>query len=272
MTASAPPTASVLSSTVQSQLLLGVPGIRHGITSRMPGLGSADGNVAYSPPRDQADAWEMRRLWCTALALDPEDIVTAGQIHGAIVLQTGEQDRGFGARPGSGRLGLGDVLMTSAPGPALLTLHADCLPLFLVDPDLPAVAAVHAGWRGTLADVAGAAVGAMSARFGSRPDRLLAFLGPAICRECYEVGDEVAAGWETTAGASAAAAIDRTTTRWQFDLKVANALLLERAGVCQAHMEISNICTRCDGDRWFSHRGQGPETGRFGALIAITVA
>ncbi len=255
---------------VRSPLLDSVPGIRHGITARVSGMGAAHGNVAFSPPRDQDDAWNMRRSWCAALALDPEAIVTAGQVHGATPLLVGEAHRGNGARPGSGRAGLGDALLTRDPGPVLLTLHADCLPILLVDPERPAVAAVHAGWRGTVEDVVGAAVRAMGESFESRPEGIIAFLGPAICRACYEVGADVAAAWSDTAGDAARTALEVLPSSWQFDLHAANRVLLARAGVRSENIDASSICTRCGEDDWFSHRGQGPNTGRFGAMIAIT--
>jgi YfiH family protein len=179
------------------------------------------------------------------------------------------EQAGTGARPGSGKIGLGDALITDEPGVVLLTLHADCLPLLLVDPFRPAVAAVHAGWRGTVADVAGTAVRGMVEAFASRPDTLLAYIGPAIGPCCYEVGPEVAAAWSERAGADAALALNGSGAP-RLDLVAANRLLLARAGVSPTSVESSGICTRCHGEAWFSHRGQGATTGRFGAFIGLT--
>lgn len=265
---SAPASAPVV--LLQSELLARVSRVVHGITSRVTGMGLADGNVAYSPPRDQDDAWAMRTAWCATVGIDPESIVTAGQVHGSATCIVTMDDLGTGARPGSGRVALCDALLTSSPGPVLLTLHADCLPLILVDPDLPAVASVHAGWRGTVAGVTGAAVHAMATEFGSDPNRILAFLGPSICQRCYEVGDEVAAAWRELAGDEADRALARSGNRCHFDLKEANRLQLLNAGLDKSHIDTSPICTKCEPDGWFSHRGQGPETGRFGAFVAIT--
>lgn len=258
---------------LRSALLAEVPGIVHGFTGRVPGLGRAAGNVGYSPPRDTADAWAMRRAWGSAIGVDPERLVTTGQVHGNAVLIAGAGDAGTGARPGSGKLGLGDAMIADDTGPVLFSLHADCLPLLLVDPGRrrrrPAVAAVHAGWRGTVADVVGATVRAMAEHFGSEPGELFAALGPAIGACCYEVGPEVVAAWSNLAGADGEAAIRRDGGRVSFDIVAANLGLLERAGIRADRIEALGICTRCRGDAWFSHRGQGPTTGRFAAVIAL---
>ena len=260
--------------TLRSSLLSSVPGVVHGFTRRVPGMGSADGNVGYSPPRDKDDAWAMRQSWSAALGVDPGRLVTAGQVHGNGVLRVYAGDAGTGARPDSGRIGLADALVTDDVGPILFSLHADCLPLLLVDPGGrdrgPAVAAVHAGWRGTVADVAGETVRTMREVFGSSPEALLASIGPAIGPCCYEVGDDVATAWQVAAGGERSA-LPVVGGRVRFDLVRANVHQLVRAGMRPRSIERSGICTRCQGGEWFSHRGQGSTTGRFAAVIGLKV-
>jgi copper oxidase (laccase) domain-containing protein len=127
----------------------------------------------------------------------------------------------------------------------------------------------HAGWRGTVADVAGQTIATMQAAFGSRPENVHVALGPAIGPCCYEVGPEVAAAWEATAGVDAAVALRIRDDSLYFSVRDANAYLLQRAGLLLSHLELSAVCTKCQGEQWFSHRAQGPLTGRFGAMIAI---
>lgn len=253
-----------------SQLLAARPGVIHGITRRRPGLGPADGNMSYTKPRDRQAAWRVRQLWCAAIGVDPERLVTAGQVHGNGVLRVTAGQAGRGARPDSSRAGVADALITNEPGVVLLSMHADCLPILLVDPATPAVGVIHAGWRGTVADVAGAAIAALSAAFGTDPGRVLAYLGPAIAGPCYEVGAEVADAWGDRASlVHACHGLHARGPAWTFDLAAANTWLLRQAGVRPEHIERSGICTRCGTDDWFSHRGQGPATGRFGAIIAL---
>lgn len=274
------PTASALypASTAQaplplrSELLSRLDGIAHGLTYRVPGLGVADGNVGYGPPRDKADAWLMRRAWCRGVEIDASRIVTMGQVHGNDVIRVGADDAGRGATPESTHVGYADALITEAPDVVLMTLHADCLAILLVDPERPAVAAVHAGWRGTVADVAGSAIRAMREAYDTDPASVRAFLGPAIGVCCNEVGDEVIEAWREQAadlGPLAELAVQRPGARDHFDVPRANTLLLQRAGVLPGHIEVSSICTKDSLDSWFSHRGHGPGAGREGAMIAI---
>jgi YfiH family protein len=256
----------------QSALLAFLPWLRHGLSYRIPGLGQADGNVGFGPPRDKDDAWAMRQQWCAGMGVDASRIVTMGQVHGADMLRVEADDAGKGATPNSEHLGLADALITDAPGVVLTTLHADCLPILLVDPDRPAIAAVHAGWRGTVAGVAEAAVSAMRDAYGSRPERMLAYLGAAIHVCCNEVGSEVTAAWRDRAaslGERREQAVTKPGEKEHFDVPLANALLLQRAGLLPEHIEIDPACTKCDGEHWFSHRGQGPLTGRMGAFIML---
>jgi polyphenol oxidase len=257
----------------RSELLSAVPGVAHGITRRVEGFGRAHGNVGFSAPRDREDAWAMRQGWCAALGLAPELLVTLGQVHGNDVHMVTPNLSGRGARPGSVPVGLGDSLVTNRAGPVLMTLHADCQPILFVDPGAcrrgPAIGVAHAGWRGTVADVAGATLALMSSAFGTRAEDVHVCLGPTIGQCCYVVGEDVMSAWREQAGSDANAAIESSGERYRFSLNAANSLLLKRAGVRVENVDVSAICTRCDGDHWFSHRGQGPHTGRFGAMVTI---
>jgi copper oxidase (laccase) domain-containing protein len=110
----------------------------------------------------------------------------------------------------------------------------------------------------------------MTEAFGTRPQDLLVSVGPAIGGCCYTVGPEVVEAWQAVSGEGWQAAVSQGDAV-RFSLRDANAWLLRRAGVLSTHIEIGAVCTRCDGggERWFSHRGQGATTGRFGALMTI---
>ncbi len=258
---------------MRSDLLASLARVDHALTRRVAGMGAADGNIGFSAPRDRADAWQMRQAWCAAAGLQAARLVTLGQVHGADIHVASAAQAGCGATPGSSQIGLGDALITDAPGPVLMTLHADCQPVLLVDPARnrrgPVVAVAHAGWRGTVAGVVNEVVQTMRDGFGSRPEDVHVFLGPAIGACCYDVGEEVATAWRQRAGDDASLALQEENGHYRFSLSDANLLLLRRAGLRREQIDVSPVCTRCAGDEWFSHRGQGAQTGRFGAMIVI---
>lgn len=246
-----------------------LPFIRHGITRRVTGMGNADGNISYSEPRDPIDAWQMRRSWCDRMGIDPGTLVTAHQVHGNAVGIVPGGSAGTGSAPGSGLFGRFDSLVTNDANVAVMMTHADCLAVILCDPQTRAVGVVHAGWRGTVTDVSGAAVRSMIDAFGSGPEEILAFIGPGICTDCYAVGDEVIDAWRASMPMRGETAMSRQDGHWHFDLAEANRLQLRSAGLRDDAIERSGICTRCAGHEWFSHRGQGPTTGRFASIIAV---
>jgi len=160
------------------------------------------------------------------------------QVHSARVLMIGEIPP---APPQA------DATATNRPGLALVVKTADCLPLFLVDPEHQAVAAVHAGWRGTARRIAAGAVETMTRAFGTRPASLLAALGPCIGGSCYEVGEDVIAlFFRDSSSAAPFSAIAGRPGKYLFDLRAANRAQLETAGLTAANIHDSGACTHCD--------------------------
>jgi len=149
----------------------------------------------------------------------------------------------------SGELGRADALLENTPGAVVAVKTADCIPILVIDERSHAVAAVHAGWRGTAARIAPAAVAAMHERFGARPDDLHAAIGPGIGACCYEVGPEVAAQF----GGSG---------RQHIDLAEINRLQLVETGLPLDRIYISNLCTMCRPAEFHSFRRDKEAAGR----------
>jgi purine-nucleoside/S-methyl-5'-thioadenosine phosphorylase / adenosine deaminase len=194
-------------------------------------------------------------------------IFVARQVHGATVLRVraGDDRDALAARDA-------DALCTDAPGVVLGVFVADCIPAVLVDPRTGALAAVHAGWRGTVAGVLPAAVRALGAEFGARPGDLRVALGPAIGPCCFEVGPEVVAAFEALLPDARARGLVLPSPRGaagkaNVDLKAANRLLLERAGVSPEAIDAGPECTHCDGARFYSFRRDGNATGQLMGVV-----
>jgi YfiH family protein len=188
----------------------------------------------------------------------------------------------------------GDAIATKKPGLLLSVQTADCVPILLAGTKNRAVAAVHAGWRGTLARITEKTLGRMRAEFGTKPEDVMAAIGPAIGRCCYEVGPEVAqlyagqferaADWFEGPFARLAENVEPNPLPWlnmmppghqpdpervNLDLRAANRWQLENAGVSPKNISLSTLCTKCRGDLFFSYRREGAGTGRMLALIGI---
>ncbi len=156
----------------------------------------------------------------------------------------------------SGILGEGDALLENLPGSVVAVKTADCIPILLVDERSRAVAAVHAGWRGTAARIAAGAVASMTARFGTRPEDLHAAIGPGIGKCCYEVGPEVAAQFGGQG-------------RGHIDLADANRRQLEESGVTPQRIYASNLCTMCRSEEFDSFRRDPKAAGRMYSFAGI---
>lgn len=160
-----------------------------------------------------------------------------------------------------------DIILTDKPEVTLFMRFADCVPILVHDPVKGVIGVSHAGWLGTVRDVAGVTVRTMSERYGSDPSDIIACIGPSIGPDHYEVGEDVITQVKQTFGTDSDLVLHPHNTRLHFDLWKANEYLLEREGVSQ--IEIAGICTACHTDDWFSHRAEKGKTGRFGALIAL---
>jgi len=186
------------------------------------------------------------------------------QVHGAVVAVV------EGAAPEAAPLEA-DALITQLPGAALAVVTADCVPVLLADPVSGAVGAVHAGWRGTAADVVGAAVRALGEAFGVAPGDLVAAIGPSIGPECYDVGEELPGAFDRAGVPSALGhrwfSRQPATGRLHLDLWRANADLLIRAGVAREHIHVAELCTRHHPEWFESYRAEGPNAGRMAAVI-----
>jgi YfiH family protein len=177
----------------------------------------------------------------------PGALATLKQIHSATCVA---------AEGRSGVLGEGDALIEYAPGHAIAVKTADCIPVLLADERLRAVAAVHAGWRGTAAHIVQSAIGAMTERFGTHPADLHAAIGPGIGACCYEVGPEVMAQFGGRG-------------RGHLDLEAENCRQLAESGVTPAHIYASHLCTMCRSEEFHSFRRDREAAGRMYSIAGI---
>ncbi|MBI5230650.1 MAG: peptidoglycan editing factor PgeF [Coriobacteriales bacterium] len=224
-------------------------------------------NLASHVGDDPAAVDGNRGRLLAAFGLDDlrERLVTAEQVHGTEVVAVDNVDAGRGAFASAGRQTVEGVdgLMTRTPDLPLLLLFADCVPIVLVEPDAPAVAVVHSGWRGALAGIPALAVAALSRDFGVEASRLHAYVGAHIGGCCYQVGDEILSQFANTFVTVAPVESDR------LDLGAVVTESLTGAGVLASNVSRLGTCTAEATDRFFSYRAEGGVTGRHGAFVCI---
>lgn len=256
---------------------------RHAVFSRQGGVSAAPFdslNLSMSVPDERERVHANRRRVYGLFGRDTDTVVHAHLVHGADVARVTQANNGTWVEHVDG-------LITDEPGCVLSMNFADCTPIFLYDPRRRAIGLGHAGWRGTMVDLPGAMVRAMSAAFGSDPADLIAAVGPCIGPCCYEVGEDVIVAVEeafdapetllrrptavhepqsTDDGSPSGRGLSSVVRR-HFDLPEANRRNLTAAGV--RAVELSGYCTACHTDLFFSHRAERGRTGRFGTVFAL---
>lgn len=227
-------------------------------------------NLSFTRGDDPEAVMENYRRIGHALGISPEQIVCSDQTHTVNVRKVGRDDCGNGiTKPKSYR----DVdgLITDETQVALATFYADCVPLYLVDPEKKAIGLAHSGWRGTVGKIGKATVEAMRREYGCRPEAIRTVIGPSICQECYEVSEDVAEAFKK---AYDPGLWDRLMTRredgkYQLNLWEACRENFLEAGILPEHISMPEICTCCNPGFLFSHRASKGKRGNLAAFLML---
>jgi YfiH family protein len=240
-------------------------GLTHAIFTRKGGVSQAPYHSLNlgSTVGDEAEA--VRKNFeqaCQAVNITPDQTVSSYLVHDRRILTINKTNR-------QQVMGQADGLITSDPDVYLFMRFADCTPLIFYDPIRGAVGLSHAGWRGTMQNVADATVTAMVNQLGCQPPNIIAVIGPAIGPCCYEVGPEVMAAATERFADPTTLFIHRNgrANYAHFDMWEANRRQLAASGVEQTIQ--SKICTACHTAEFFSHRAEKGRTGRFGVIIGL---
>ncbi|MDQ1407475.1 MAG: purine-nucleoside/S-methyl-5-thioadenosine phosphorylase / adenosine deaminase [Acidobacteriaceae bacterium] len=261
------------------------PWLAHGFSISQGGVSPLNGskvlNLGFTEWDARENVQKNRKLFQSALNANEFALVSLKQFHSDVVCDFSSTPK----EPCSG-----DASISNTPNLSLSVQTADCVPILLLDPKKRSVAAVHAGWRGTLQRIVEKTIGRMKMEFKTNPSDLLAAIGPAIGGCCYEVGTEVAAAF-LSQFANAPEWFDELRTgdepnplQWlnqfppghqpppknvRLDLRKANRAQLLSAGLRPQNIFVSDLCTACRPDLLFSYRKQGSESGRMMSVIGI---
>lgn len=236
-------------------------------------------NLGYNRGDSKENVDENFRRIAKVLDSKVEDFVLSDQTHTTNIYKVTGTDRGKGILVARNYVDI-DGLITNESEIVLSTFFADCVPLFFVDPVHKAIGLSHSGWRGTVEKIGLKTVEAMNKAYGTRPSEVIAAIGPSICRECYEVSEDVALQFEKAFSQKAAssreqadilkAILYRTTEdKYQLDLWLANKMVMEEAGIKKSNIFTTDVCTCCNPNLLFSHRKSLGKRGNLGAFMKL---
>ena len=229
-------------------------GIVQGFSTRLGGVSTehlSSMNLSFSRGDQEENVRENFRRIADAIGFTPEDLVFSDQTHTTNIRVVTEADRGKGfTKP----LDYTDVdgLITDVPGLVLATFYADCVPLYFVDPIRKAVGLSHSGWRGTVHKIGKITVQAMADQYGSRPEDIVAIIGPSICQDCQSE-----------------LYYQKENGKYQLNLWRANEIVMEEAGILPENIHTTQWCTCCNPELLYSHRASKGKRGNLAAFLGL---
>ena len=220
-------------------------------------------NLALHVDDDVEKVLRNRKAFAEAIGVDANRFTTCQQVHGSKVVQVTKELVGSGAKDFANTIADTDALISNLPDVPLMLFFADCVPVLLADLETGAIGLAHAGWRGTVANIGAKTLAAMGEAFGTKPENVLAAIGPSIGACCYEVDDFVrdqSSGYEEFFAPEGGG-------KYQLDLWGMNAKQLQEAGVPEENITVAGICTNDNVELFCSYRAEQGKTGRMGVCL-----
>ena len=253
-----------------------LPFVRHGFSTRLGGVSRGifeSMNLSFTRGDDPKAVSENFARFCKAIGADERDVVVSAQEHHTVIYNATKRDCGRGVTRDRGYTDI-DGLITDEPGVVLCTQYADCVPLFFADPVRHVAGTSHAGWKGTAAGIGRVTVERMCSDYGCRREDIIAGIGPSIGFCCFEVDTpvfEVFTGMEECDSSCFFSYInDDGIQKHRVDLWEINRRVLLNAGIPAEHITVTDLCTRCHPDVFWSHRVSGNQRGSLAGFIGMT--
>jgi YfiH family protein len=225
-------------------------------------------NLGFNRGDSDENVRKNYEILCKAIGINVRDLVFSDQIHKANICMITEKDKGKGIIKKSDIKGI-DGLITNVPKVPLITFYADCVPLFFLDPIQKVVGLAHAGWRGTVKNIAGKMIQRLKNDYKCNPQDILIAIGPSIGACCFEVDDPVANEFKNVFDYTDSIVFPQQNGKFYIDLWEANRQNLLNAGVQMKHITVTDLCTKCNKDIFFSHRGHQGKRGNLAAIIEL---
>lgn len=247
--------------------------IKHGFSTRLGGVSKGiyeSMNLGFSNGDNPEKVRKNYNRISKSIGFSLDEIVTSDQVHSTDIRLVTAEDKGKGIQKKRDYKGI-DGLITKETGIMLATYYADCVPLYFVDMKNHAIGLSHSGWRGTVKRMGRVTLNAMEKYFDTNAADVVALIGPSICRDCYEVNQDVA---EAFRGEFSENQSDNILTvgkndKFQLNLWEANRYILLDAGVKSENIHIAEVCTSCNSDLLFSHRASKGKRGTLAAFLML---
>lgn len=247
--------------------------VHHGFSTRLGGVSQgryASMNLSFTRGDDEAAVRENYHRIAKSIGVKCENMVLSQQTHTTNVRVVTEKDKGKGIVTPLDYTDV-DGMVTNIPGICLVTFYADCVPLYFVDPVQKAIGLSHSGWRGTVGKIGKETIRKMEEQYGSDPKDILAAVGPSICKDCYEVSEDVILEFQKNFRERYWKDLfyRKENGKYQLDLWKANEIIFKESGILPEHIAVTNVCTHCNSEILYSHRTSGDRRGNLAAFLAL---
>ena len=257
---------------ISYRILDDIPWLKNAVSTRLGGVSKdylASMNLGFNRGDLDENVIRNHEIFANVIGVNPKNIVTGNQTHTTNVKVVTKDDCGKGIYRDRNYTDI-DGLITNEKGIVLATYYADCVPLLIVDTKNKAIGLSHSGWRGTVGKIGKVTIEKMGELYGTKPEDIVACIGPSICQKCYEISEEVAVQFkEAFPDNSKEILIDKGNGKYQLDLWECNRINFKEAGVLPENIKVTDICTCHNTDVLFSHRGHNGKRGNIGAFLSI---
>lgn len=245
--------------------------VRHCFTTRQGGVSKGRyASLNTSPFKDESLEITNKNLdiVCSAIGVDYKRLVMTRQTHSDNIMVVDEDFMHNKASDNENVLGY-DALITNLPHIPLITFYADCVPIYLLDPVNKAIGLVHSGWRGTTLHIGEKTLNKMRIQYGTRPEDCLAAIGPSIEKDCFEISEGTAEIFRQSFQNYDNIIFPEANGKFLVDLWSVNEQILVRAGVRPKNITLSEMCTRCNSELFYSYRRDKGQNGSMSAIMEL---
>ena len=257
---------------ISYRALADIKWLKNGFSTRLGGVSEgvlSTMNLGFGRNDLPENVVKNHEIIANAIGFNPENIVASKQTHTTNVKIVSKKDCGKGIYRERDYDDV-DGMITNEKGIVLATYFADCVPLYMVDTQIKAIGLSHSGWRGTVGKIGKVTLDLMKETYGTNPKDVIACIGPSICRDCYEVSEDVATEFEAAfKGREKDILINKGNGKYQLDLWECNYIIFKECGVYEENIHMPDICTCHNMEMMFSHRATQGRRGNLAAFLSI---